>query len=156
MPSQHLLFRQEAIEFQQHNRQWGQVALLQSLSTKIIAWFIVAAVAIIVIFLFLAQYSRKETVTGYLMPTAGDVPSVEVMICEDAPSPLNPMGLKGAGEGGANAAGAAIAAAIDDALGGTNAVTELPVTPQRLRRLIRRAVKQYQTAQTTRVAGPTS
>lgn len=71
MPSQHLLFRQEAIEFQQHNRQWGQVALLQSLSTKIIAWFIVAAVAIIVMFLFLAQYSRKETVIGYLMPTAG-------------------------------------------------------------------------------------
>ena len=71
MPPQHLLFRQEAIDFQQHNRQWGQVALLQSLSTKIIAWFIVAAVAIIVIFLFLAQYSRKETVIGYLMPTAG-------------------------------------------------------------------------------------
>jgi len=71
VPPQHLLFRQEAIDFQQHNRQWGQVALLQSLSTKIIAWFIVAAVAIIVIFLFLAQYSRKETVIGYLMPTAG-------------------------------------------------------------------------------------
>ena len=71
MPSLQLLFRQEAIDFQQHNRQWGQVAQLQSLSTKIIAWFIVAAVAIIVIFLFLAQYSRKETVIGYLMPTAG-------------------------------------------------------------------------------------
>ena len=71
MPSLQLLFRQEAIDFQQHNRQWGQVALLQPLSTKIIAWFIVAAVAIIVLFLFLAQYSRKETVIGYLMPTAG-------------------------------------------------------------------------------------
>ena len=71
MPSQHLLFRQEAIDFQQHNRQWGQVALLQPLSTKIITWLIVAAVAIIVTFLFLAQYSRKETVIGYLMPTAG-------------------------------------------------------------------------------------
>ena len=71
MPSLQLLFRQEAIDFQQHNRQWGQVALLQPVSTKIIAWFIVAAVATIVIFLFLAQYSRKETVIGYLMPTAG-------------------------------------------------------------------------------------
>ena len=71
MPSLQLLFRQEAIDFQQHNRQWGQVALLQPLSTKIIAWFIVAAVATIVIFLFPAQYSRKETVIGYLMPTAG-------------------------------------------------------------------------------------
>jgi membrane fusion protein len=71
VPSQHLLFRQEAIDFQQHNRHWGQVAQLQSLSSKIIAWFIVAAVAIIAIFLFRAQYSRKETVIGYLMPTAG-------------------------------------------------------------------------------------
>lgn len=71
MPSLQLLFRQEAIDFQQHNRQWGQVALLQPLSTKIITWFIVAAVAIIVSILFLAQYSRKETVIGYLMPTAG-------------------------------------------------------------------------------------
>jgi membrane fusion protein len=71
VPSLQLLFRQEAIDFQQHNRQWGQVALLQPLSTKIIAWFIVAAVATIVIFLFPAQYSRKETVIGYLMPTAG-------------------------------------------------------------------------------------
>ncbi len=71
MPSLQLLFRQEAIDFQQHNRQWGQVALLQPLPTKIIAWFIVAAVAIIAIFLFVAQYSRKETVIGYLMPTAG-------------------------------------------------------------------------------------
>jgi len=84
------------------------------------------------------------TLADYLMPTAGEVPPVEVMICEDAPSPLNPMGLKGAGEGGANAAGAAIAAAIDNALGLPNAVTELPVTPQRLRRLIRRAAKHQQ------------
>jgi aerobic carbon-monoxide dehydrogenase large subunit len=51
------------------------------------------------------------------------------------------MGLKGAGEGGANAVGAAIAAAIDDALGRPNAVRELPITPQRLRRLLRRASK---------------
>jgi membrane fusion protein len=71
VPSLQLLFRQEAIDFQQYNRHWGQVALLQPLSTKIITWFIVAAVTIIVTFLFLAQYSRKETVIGYLMPTAG-------------------------------------------------------------------------------------
>ena len=51
------------------------------------------------------------------MPTAREVPPIEVLICEDAPSPLNPMGMKGAGEGGANAVGAAIAAAIDEALG---------------------------------------
>ena len=72
------------------------------------------------------------TFADYLMPTAREMPPVEVLISEDAPSPLNPLGLKGAGEGGVNAVGAAIAAAIDDALGMPNAVTELPVTPQRL------------------------
>jgi len=66
-----LLFRQEAIDFQQHNRQWGQVALLQPLSTKIITWLIVLAVTVMIIFMFFAQYARKETVIGYLTPTAG-------------------------------------------------------------------------------------
>ncbi len=75
----------------------------------------------------------------YAMPTAREIPPVEVMITEDAPSPLNPLGVKGAGEGGANAVGAAIAAAIDDALGRPGAVTELPVTPQRLRNILRAA-----------------
>ena len=74
----------------------------------------------------------------YLMPTAREIPPVEVLITEDAPSPLNPLGLKGAGEGGVNPAGAVIAAAIDDALGMPGAVKELPVTPQRLRALLRR------------------
>ena len=78
------------------------------------------------------------TFADYLMPTVREMPTVDVLISEDAPSPLNPMGLKGAGEGGANAVGAAIAAAVDDALGAHGAVTELPITPQRLRRLIRR------------------
>ena len=78
------------------------------------------------------------TLADYLMPTAREVPLVEVLITEDAPSPLNPMGLKGAGEGGANAVGAAIAAAIDDALGRPGAITRLPVSPQQIRELITR------------------
>lgn len=65
------LFRQEAIEFQQHGQQWGQVVLLQSLPTRLMVWFIAAAAAAIVAFLFFAQYARKETVTGYLTPAAG-------------------------------------------------------------------------------------
>jgi len=73
----------------------------------------------------------------YLMPTVREIPAIEVVISEDAPSPLNPMGLKGAGEGGANAVGAAIAAAIDDAIGVAGAIRQLPVTPQRLRALLR-------------------
>src|SRR5438874_1014976 len=65
------LFRQEAIEFQQHDRQWGQVARLQPLSTKFLTWFIAISVGLIITFLFLAQYARKETVAGYLTPTTG-------------------------------------------------------------------------------------
>ena len=76
------------------------------------------------------------TFADYLMPTAREIPRIDVLITEDAPSPLNPLGVKGAGEGGANAVGAAIAAAIDDALGKPGAVTQLPVTPQRLRKLL--------------------
>jgi CO/xanthine dehydrogenase Mo-binding subunit len=75
----------------------------------------------------------------YLMPTAREVPPLDVLIREDAPSPLNPLGLKGAGEGGINAVGAAIAAAIDDALGMPGAITRLPVTPQRLREILKGA-----------------
>lgn len=76
------------------------------------------------------------TFADYLMPTSREVPEFSVLVTEDAPSPLNPMGLKGAGEGGTNPVGAAIAAAIDDALGRPGAVTELPVTPQRLRAIL--------------------
>jgi aerobic carbon-monoxide dehydrogenase large subunit len=76
------------------------------------------------------------TFADYLLPTAREVPAIEVTVTEDAPSPLNPLGLKGAGEGGINPVGAALASAIDDALGRPGAVTQLPVTPQRLRALV--------------------
>jgi CO/xanthine dehydrogenase Mo-binding subunit len=76
------------------------------------------------------------TFADYLLPTARDIPCIETLISEDAPSPLNPLGLKGAGEGGTNPVGAALAAAIDDALGRPGAVTRLPVTPQRLREIL--------------------
>jgi CO/xanthine dehydrogenase Mo-binding subunit len=77
------------------------------------------------------------TFADYLMPTAREVPASTILITEDAPSPLNPLGLKGAGEGGANPVGAVIASAIDDAIGMPGAVTALPVTPQRLRALLK-------------------
>jgi carbon-monoxide dehydrogenase large subunit len=77
------------------------------------------------------------TFADYLMPTVAEMPQVETLLCEDAPSPQNPLGVKGAGEGGINGAGAAIAAAIDDAIGRPGAVTRLPVTPARLHRLLR-------------------
>jgi len=78
------------------------------------------------------------TFADYLMPTAREVPEVSVIVSEDAPSPLNPLGLKGAGEGGANPVGAVIASAIDDALGRPGAVTQLPISPQRLKAIMAR------------------
>jgi len=65
------LFRQEAVDFQRHNGEWGQVGLLQPLSIKVMTWFITVAITFIISFLFLGQYSRKETVMGYLTPTSG-------------------------------------------------------------------------------------
>jgi len=47
------------------------VALLQPLSTKVMTWFIITAVALVFTFLFLGQYARKETVVGYLTPISG-------------------------------------------------------------------------------------
>jgi CO/xanthine dehydrogenase Mo-binding subunit len=76
------------------------------------------------------------TFADYLMPTAHEVPEISVLVAEDAPSPLNTLGLKGAGEGGANPVGAVIASAIDDALQQPGTVTRLPITPQRLRALL--------------------
>jgi CO/xanthine dehydrogenase Mo-binding subunit len=76
------------------------------------------------------------TFADYLMPTAHEVPEISVLISEDAPSPLNSLGLKGAGEGGVNPVGATIASAIDDALQRPGAVTRLPITPQRLKALL--------------------
>jgi membrane fusion protein len=66
------LFRQEVVEFQRQ-RQWGEVVLLQPLPASVLFWAIAAAVALIVAFLLLAQYARKETVAGYLAPPAGVV-----------------------------------------------------------------------------------
>lgn len=80
----------------------------------------------------------SATFADYLMPTLHEVPDVEVLLTEDAPSPFHPLGLKGAGEGGINGAGGVIASAIDDAIGIPGAVTRLPVTPQRLRALLRK------------------
>ena len=73
-----------------------------------------------------------STFADYMMPGATEVPRAGILLTEDAPSPLNPLGIKGAGEGGINAVGAAIASAIDEAIGRKGAVTELPVTPRRL------------------------
>lgn len=63
----------------------------------------------------------------YLLPTAMGVPEVDVLVTEDAPTPLNPLRVKRAGEGRTAAVGATIANAVSDALG--TEVTRLLLTP---------------------------
>ncbi|MFL5051863.1 MAG: xanthine dehydrogenase family protein molybdopterin-binding subunit [Xanthobacteraceae bacterium] len=76
------------------------------------------------------------TFADYLLPTVRETPDVEIILTEEAPSPLNPLGIKGAGESGITAVGATIASAVEDAIGIPGALTELPITPQRLKDII--------------------
>lgn len=75
---------------------------------------------------------QAASLMDYLIPTVSEMCPVEVLITEMAPSPFNPLGVKGAGEGGINGVGAAVAAAVDDALGRSGVVTRLPISPDRL------------------------
>jgi aerobic carbon-monoxide dehydrogenase large subunit len=71
----------------------------------------------------------------YRMPTAAEVPAVDVLVAQDHPAPGNPLGVMGAGEGGISACGGAIACAVRDALGLAGSVGRLPLTPARVRGL---------------------
>jgi carbon-monoxide dehydrogenase large subunit len=72
----------------------------------------------------------------YLMPLATDVPHVDLVHLE-TPSPLNPLGLKGAGEGGTIPAIAAIISAVENALAPFGVIiAEAPITPQRIVELL--------------------
>jgi aerobic carbon-monoxide dehydrogenase large subunit len=79
------------------------------------------------------------TFMDYLVPTAMDMPEETIVkVLEETPTPLNPLGVKGVGEGGSSGAGAAIANAVADALAPLGvAITELPLSPDRLARLVR-------------------
>jgi carbon-monoxide dehydrogenase large subunit/6-hydroxypseudooxynicotine dehydrogenase subunit gamma len=83
------------------------------------------------------------TFADYLIPTMKEVPLIDVILSEDAPSTRNPLGIKGAGESGIAAVGAAIASAVDDALGVPGAVTRLPLTPQRVKLLVDEARRRH-------------
>ena len=76
------------------------------------------------------------TFVDYLLPTLREVSTPELLLKEDAPSSRNPLGIKGAGECGITGTPGAIAAAIDDAIGIPGAVTRIPITPQRLKKIL--------------------
>ena len=65
----------------------------------------------------------------FLMPYASEVPHIEIDHLE-TPSPLNPLGVKGAGEAGVIPGSAAIASAIEDAEG--IRITRMPISPSEL------------------------
>ena len=76
------------------------------------------------------------TFADYLLPTATEVPRIEV-ITNETLSPLNPMGMKGVGEVSVIPVTSAIASAIDDALRPIGVrVRETPLSPVRLLELI--------------------
>lgn len=79
------------------------------------------------------------TFMDYLLPTAMEMPEATVIRrSETALSPHNPLGAKGAGEGGIIAVPAAVANAVDDALRSFGAtIDRLPLTPDRLASLVR-------------------
>jgi len=79
------------------------------------------------------------TFIEYRMPTAAEIPPVDVLLSQDAPSPGNPLGVMGAGEGGVSAAGGAVANAVRNALGLAGGVGQLPLSPARVRALAERA-----------------
>ena len=79
------------------------------------------------------------TFADYLLPGACDVPSIKAVHLE-TPSPLNPLGVKGAGEGGTIPAVAAIVAAIENALDPFGVkLNESPMTPDRILAAIKKA-----------------
>jgi len=72
----------------------------------------------------------------YLLPTAPETPRI-VLEHVISPSPLNPIGVKGAGEGGTIPAAAAIVAAVENALSPFGiAIDDAPITPPRIVQLI--------------------
>jgi carbon-monoxide dehydrogenase large subunit len=83
---------------------------------------------------FYDEAAQPQT-TSYLdfsLPSSMEVPPVELFHMQ-SPSPLNPLGVKGAGEGGTIPAPAAIANATEDALRSFGArINEMPVTPPRV------------------------
>jgi aerobic carbon-monoxide dehydrogenase large subunit len=95
---------------------------------------------------------QSGSLLDYLLPTAEDVPALRLGHVE-SPSPRNPLGLKGLGEGGAISPPAAIANAVVDALRPLGVEVEAtPLSPERILALVEAARERARAAKTT--AGP--
>jgi carbon-monoxide dehydrogenase large subunit len=80
------------------------------------------------------------SLADYQIPLATDYPHIRAVTLEQFPAPHNPLGAKGAGEGGIIPVGGAVTNAIASALSSLNVQpTDLPLTPPRLWELIERA-----------------
>ena len=77
---------------------------------------------------------RNASFMEFLMPYATEIPAIEIDHIE-TPSPLNPLGVKGAGEAGVIPVGAVLASAIEEALGVP--ITEMPLSPLKLFELVK-------------------
>ena len=77
---------------------------------------------------------RNASFMEFLIPYSTEIPEIEIDHIE-TPSPLNPLGVKGAGEAGVIPVGAVLASAIEEALG--VAITEMPLSPLKLFELSR-------------------
>jgi carbon-monoxide dehydrogenase large subunit len=74
----------------------------------------------------------------YLLPTSTELPDITAIALEESPSEFNPMGFKGAGEGGIVAVAAAVGNAVTHALSAHGIqINDLPITPDRLRAALR-------------------
>jgi carbon-monoxide dehydrogenase large subunit len=75
----------------------------------------------------------------YMLPTACEIPQMQ-LIHQHSPSPLNPLGVKGVGEGGPIAPPAVIANAVGDALRAFNVeFNRTPIKPQQIEEAVRSA-----------------
>ncbi|MEH7253603.1 xanthine dehydrogenase family protein molybdopterin-binding subunit [Neobacillus niacini] len=93
----------------------------------------------------LAYDNNGQLITGsfmdYLIPTSMEVPEISTEIFENSPSTLNPLGVKGAGEGGTVAVAPAIANAVMNAMKGYSLeITSLPIRAEQIKKAFKNSV----------------
>jgi aerobic carbon-monoxide dehydrogenase large subunit len=107
----------------------------------------------------LAYDENGQLLTGsladYLIPTASDFPKIRGYVMESHPSPINPLGAKGAGEGGIISVGGVIANAVADALSSLGVEPrDLPLSPSRVWQLVQDAQVTPRASSSANGSGP--